>query len=264
MADDVNTKPGQLATTNPGAANLSQNGAARSVLQERDAEADRRGGLYKYGYGYWVRVMTAVFAGILVLGGALWAYNQLSAINIPAARWVMPSTGIAGVPATGQQVELINDAQDPPAVIGSAVISAFEDRGNNSGEVSVTDWQIKEGSFINETRRIRAGNGFTAAVNRPQPIAKFQREYIQAPIAALILIIGAGLIFHYVGRKPKSVDFLIAVDEEMKKVNWSTKKVIKDSTLVVISATFMLAGALFLVDWLLSKFFKDIVGILAG
>jgi len=66
-----------------------------------------------------------------------------------------------------------------------------------------------------------------------------------------------------VGVKPKTVDFLIATDGEMKKVNWSTKKVIRDSTYVVIGATFLIAGVIALADIVLFKFFQAI-GVLGG
>ena len=41
------------------------------------------------------------------------------------------------------------------------------------------------------------------------------------------------------------VDFLIATDGEMKKVNWSTARDIRMSTVVVIFASLVLAGCLF-------------------
>jgi preprotein translocase SecE subunit len=41
--------------------------------------------------------------------------------------------------------------------------------------------------------------------------------------------------------KPRSVDFLIATEGEMKKVNWSTRREIVGSTVAVITTAVILA-----------------------
>jgi preprotein translocase SecE subunit len=85
----------------------------------------------------------------------------------------------------------------------------------------------------------------------------FQRVYLQLGVALVLVLIGSFVTFHYVARKPKSVDFLIATDEEMRKVNWSTRKIILDSTQVVIFATFLIAAYIFVADFLLKKALFD-------
>ena len=99
---------------------------------------------------------------------------------------------------------------------------------------------------------------FDSTVAAREPVYLFPRIYLQTGVASLIVIVGAIFLFRFVGTKPSSVDFLIATDGEMKKVNWSTKKVIKDSTMVVIGATFLIAGYIFLVD----TFFSHLVRFL--
>lgn len=42
----------------------------------------------------------------------------------------------------------------------------------------------------------------------------------------------------------------------MKKVNWTSYKEVKGSTIVVIAATFLIAGFLFVVDLAFSNFFS--------
>ena len=64
-----------------------------------------------------------------------------------------------------------------------------------------------------------------------------------------------------IGRKPKTVDFLVAIEGEMRKVNWSTKREILGSTWVVIGVSMIIAAILFLADIVFSNFFK-IIGVL--
>ncbi|MBL4670604.1 MAG: preprotein translocase subunit SecE [Flavobacteriales bacterium] len=47
----------------------------------------------------------------------------------------------------------------------------------------------------------------------------------------------------------------------MKKVNWTTYREVKGSTIVVIVATFLIAGFLFGVDTIFSSFFR-MLGVL--
>ena len=48
--------------------------------------------------------------------------------------------------------------------------------------------------------------------------------------------------------KPSTVDFLVATDSEMKKVNWTSKKELIGSTKVVIIFMFLIAFLLFAFD----------------
>ena len=49
--------------------------------------------------------------------------------------------------------------------------------------------------------------------------------------------------------KPSNVDFLIATDSEMKKVNWTSRKELIGSTKVVIIFMFLIALFLFVVRY---------------
>ena len=79
----------------------------------------------------------------------------------------------------------------------------------------------------------------------------------------LLALISLGLLMFWMVNRPKSADFLIATEGEMKKVSWSSRKEISGSTKVVIVTTFILASILFGVDmmftWLFSK-----LGIMGG
>jgi preprotein translocase subunit SecE len=55
--------------------------------------------------------------------------------------------------------------------------------------------------------------------------------------------------------KPSIVDFFIATESEMKKVNWTTRKELIGSTKVVIIFMFLIAGILFLYDLFFGELF---------
>jgi len=61
--------------------------------------------------------------------------------------------------------------------------------------------------------------------------------------------------------KPSNVDFLIATDSEMKKVNWTSRKDLVGSTKVVIVFMFLIAIFLFMIDIGFSYFFY-LIGVL--
>jgi preprotein translocase SecE subunit len=98
--------------------------------------------------------------------------------------------------------------------------------------------------------------GYFAQVSGSQGIPIFEQIYLQAIGAGVTLLAGAVLLYWIVGLNRKSCDFLIATDNEMKKVNWSTRKQVIGSTWVVIGASFLLAALLFVVDLGFSRFFK--------
>ena len=102
-----------------------------------------------------------------------------------------------------------------------------------------------------------------AAVRSATSTPIFPVQYLQTGIAAGIMLIGAIFLYWYVGLAKRPVEFLIASDGETKKINWTSYREVKGSTMVVIVATFLIAGLLFGVDMLFSAFFKAI-GVLEG
>src|SRR5438876_5472225 len=61
--------------------------------------------------------------------------------------------------------------------------------------------------------------------------------YVQASAAVALMALAGWLAYSLIGRKPKVVEFMIATESEMKKVNWSSRKEIIGSTWVVIGLT---------------------------
>jgi preprotein translocase SecE subunit len=70
---------------------------------------------------------------------------------------------------------------------------------------------------------------------------------IKLIITAVFCAVSAAVTWYYMN-KPKVVDFFIATESEMKKVNWTSTKEIVGSTKVVIGFMFITAMFLFLVD----------------
>jgi preprotein translocase subunit SecE len=86
--------------------------------------------------------------------------------------------------------------------------------------------------------------------------------YWQAGVSVAI-IASFGILLFYLLNKPNIVDFMIATEAEMKKVNWPSRKEIVGSTVVVISGTLMLAALLFLINIGFASVFRYI-GVLEG
>jgi preprotein translocase subunit SecE len=88
---------------------------------------------------------------------------------------------------------------------------------------------------------------------------------MQAPHLAYLAILlfsaaYAFLAFHYMNKEP-NVDFLIATDSEMKKVNWTTKKELIGSTKIVIGFMFVMAMLLLVYDLFFQTLFY-LLGVL--
>jgi preprotein translocase SecE subunit len=218
-------------------------------------------GIYKYGQGYWVRMLTAIAVGILFISAAGWAWNELTKVTIPMPRWTMAVTDIEGKPAPGQSVTFLKGGNNA-GTVGTGIIESAAPSGDRY-QVVVGQLAIEPGEAMADTRQIQSigadgVRAFYGVVGNPIGIRVFDLVYLQVGVATALVLTGFILIYHYVGRKPESVDFLIATDAEMRKVNWGTRKVILDSTWVVISATFLIAAVIFLSDTVLSTFFRAI------
>jgi preprotein translocase SecE subunit len=77
-----------------------------------------------------------------------------------------------------------------------------------------------------------------------------------ALVVALVFLTAYVLWAFWFTNKPSTVDFLVATDSEMKKVNWTTRKELIGSTKIVILFMFLIAIYLFVCDLLFGGFFK--------
>lgn len=85
--------------------------------------------------------------------------------------------------------------------------------------------------------------------------------------AAMAAVVGAyilamAIIIWQVMNRPGNVDFLIATDSEMKKVNWTSRGELVGSTKIVILFMFMIAALLFGLDLYFTRIFY-LLGVLA-
>jgi preprotein translocase subunit SecE len=79
-------------------------------------------------------------------------------------------------------------------------------------------------------------------------------EFVLAGIAVLIVALFGALTW-WLLNKPVIVDFMIATESEMRKVNWPTRKEIIGSTWVVIIGTFLVTTFLFIIDFSFAALF---------
>jgi preprotein translocase SecE subunit len=91
---------------------------------------------------------------------------------------------------------------------------------------------------------------FTSIITR----ANNANTSIVGGVVAAVAVAAAVIMWHYFN-KPTVVDFFIATESEMKKVNWTSRKDLIGSTKVVIVFMFLTAGLLFLIDVFFGYFF---------
>jgi preprotein translocase SecE subunit len=221
-------------------------------------------GLYKPGQGYWVRVMTAAMIAVITFATAGWLMGQMAVLadKLPVHSWAADLGNVTGQVEVGQHVKLLTPAtaSAPAEPLGTAEIQTFD---SSSQTVRIHAFvPIKPGYEPTAAGSFAPGDdgkGFTAPLKGSvRKIAAVQPVYLQGGGAALVLLVGAVLAFYFAGAKKNSVEFLISTDMEMKKVNWSTQKDIRNSTLVVVGAAVMLAAVLFGIDVAFQQFFRVI------
>lgn len=222
-------------------------------------------GLYKPGQGYWMRVLTAAGVGVMFMFGAVWGWGQAQAVRLPAKHWTFSTSAGRGEPAVGDTVVMLRykGSDTTPSVFGSGVVESYQPANNGRGELVVHEFDnATTRDEASDTERVLVGDAdnpsFRADVTGSVSEPIFPQLYLQAGVAGGLVLIGTIATAWFVGSNPASSDFLIATDSEMKKVNWSTAKQIRGSTIVVIVAAFLIAGLLFLVDIGFSTFFRFI------
>ena len=227
-------------------------------------------GIYKSGQGYWVRMMTAVLLGLVTVSLAAWSYSQalVFAERLHKTTYLIGfETEQPGAFAQGDRVELATrpDSTGATTPVGTAVVGAVD-----AGEkrlITVTEY--KPASTDPRALEPSAAGSIRKAAPDAKPVllAKSGAVVGVAPInptilsgaaAAVVVILGAVLGYWFIGLRPRTVEFLIATDFEMKKVNWSTPREIMGHTWVVIGACVLLAAILFMVDIGLKKGFSFI------
>lgn len=228
-------------------------------------------GIYKQGQGYWVRVLTAAFAGVLIIAAAAWAWGQAGTIRLPARSWTFSVNSVEGDMAPGDTIDFLYYNTDPdsasspdtPEVLGTGTVAEYAHGKSATGTLVIDQFSSEDlRERANDAISLRSsGTGepaVTAQIRGSTPTPVLPIEYLQAGAAGVVMLLGAILLYIFVAAKKQSVEFLIATDGEMKKVNWTTYREVKGSTIVVIAATFLIAGFLFGVDSLFARIFSEI------
>lgn len=227
-------------------------------------------GLYKPGQGYWMRVVTATMVGTLFLAMAMWIAGQAKAFvaTLPSSSYsvIMGSNATGTPPAPGTRVTLLGAAQQAnleAPVIGSAVVDSYDadNRRLVIKSPDITNSNYTVGSITDIRVDSDTGKPPTYvghATDAPRGQAVVEPVLVQGIAAAVILVFGAIVTYWFCAIRPKTVDFLINTDMEMKKVNWSTRKDIIGSTWVVIGSSFLIAAFIFSADFIMQWFFKTI------
>ncbi len=84
------------------------------------------------------------------------------------------------------------------------------------------------------------------------------QTYVQAGASVLFISVFSYIGYLFIGRRKRSVDFLVATEAEMKKVNWSTRREVTGSTFIVIVISFFIALLCWLFDNVFAWFFATI------
>lgn len=220
-------------------------------------------GLYKPGQGYWMRVLTAVGVGVITLYAATWGWGQAAAVRLPAKEWTLAAQSVQGDIAIGDTVQVLYYQKEQLVPLGSARVASYTEGAARRATVVVDTFDsetIRDG--MPEAYSMTSGDPlaptFRADIGSTSPTPVIPQLYLQAIVAGSLILLGTVLTAYFVGANRTSADFLIATDAEMKKVNWTTYKQVKGSTIVVIVAAFLIAGILFVVDIGFSAFFKAI------
>lgn len=91
---------------------------------------------------------------------------------------------------------------------------------------------------------------------------EFAESLLVRYLIPVVIVVASGIgIFYLFGRNRRVVDFMIATESEMRKVNWSTRREVLGATRVVIVTVLALGIVLFVVD-VAFMFFFEWIGVL--
>lgn len=230
--------------------------------------------IYKPGQGYWTRVLSAVGAGVLLLATIVWFWQEADAIGEPPrsvtvelARvdGLLSAWGKSNAHAVGGISQLIEISPTPS---GSYKLTDFDHR-----TFELTAAQLREAMNYGAvgSRRELPVPALPTAVTRssqslvfalPGTWAHANLLYIKAGVASFVLLAG-GIGLFWLFNRPATVDFMIATEAEMRKVNWPARREVIGATWIVICGTVLMAVMLYVVDLLFLTAFTE-TGVLKG
>lgn len=208
-------------------------------------------GIYKPGEGYWVRVLTATIVAVITLATVGWSWGQVELLvdRLPVQGWSIRLAAPAPALSPGQPVELLGqaDAAGQSAILGTAAAAPAPD--DATGRVLLLrGLKMVDGADPTTIQGVRLGASEPLRVESREGIPPVNPILAQGAVAGLLLLLGAATAYWFAAARRPTVEFLIATDLEMKKVNWSTPREIMGSTWVVVGACVLIAAVLFAFD----------------
>jgi preprotein translocase SecE subunit len=229
--------------------------------------------IYKPGQGYWTRVLSAAGAAILVLSGVYWVVTDRLAIYDFTKDWdhtisvkdqkvTQKNTAIKtwGLNLPEKQADPDNVESGVRVILRSRSPLRLAGLENNDLITQLNGKPVTNvADLLSALEGVKINQAFTIEVVRAHSI----NLYVQISAGLLILLASAFVLFRVFNRH-NIVDFMIATEAEMKKVNWPSKSDVIGSTWVVICGTFMLALLMFVVDFIFIWLFTYIEILNAG
>ena len=206
--------------------------------------------LYKPGQGYWTRMLTAIGAGIVVMATVGWLWYELGNTSFAVHRDYVMSLGTTEAQVDGDAPLLAwgigladeNELSIESIDSGSRAIQAGISR--NDVVASVNGVAVKDRAALAAAlSSLGPADAVTVKVNRSESIVL----YVQAGVAVAVILV-AGILLWTIMNRPSAVDFMIATEAEMRKVNWPSRQEIRGSTIVVVCGTFILAVFLWTIN----------------
>ena len=84
----------------------------------------------------------------------------------------------------------------------------------------------------------------------------FEPTYVRVVVMLITALVFAWFGWMIIGTRRKSVEFLIATEGEMRKVNWSSRREIETATRIVIILTIFTAGYCWGFDMVFATIFR--------
>lgn len=113
----------------------------------------------------------------------------------------------------------------------------------------------------------RLGTGFTVAIivaagcwRLYQMLVASDLPFWVTTMVPAVILVGLSVLTYWLLNKQSVADFLIAAEGELKKVNWSSRKEVAVSTLVVIIVVVVMATLLGMTDFVFQLIFNRILG----
>lgn len=113
----------------------------------------------------------------------------------------------------------------------------------------------------------RLGSGFSAAaivvigcVSLYKLLSDGDRSLWITTMVPVVIAVGLVAVVYWLMNKPVVADFMIAAEGELKKVNWSSRKEVAVSTMIVIVVVFAMAILLGVTDVVFQFVFRHLIG----